>query len=145
MTVVMDRTTTIRASLHDVEITLVIAMLLVILVVYFFLGNVRAMLIPGVAVPLSLLGTFGIMYLLGFTLDNLSLMALTISTGFVVDDAVVVLENISRHIEMGMKPFASCIRWCKRSWLYRIIHESLIDCCFYSHFINARNCRALIS
>jgi multidrug efflux pump len=101
MKVMMDRTTTIRASLHDVEITLMIAMLLVILVVYIFLGTFRTMMIPAVAVPLSLLGTFGVMYLLGYSLDNLSLMALTISTGFVVDDAVVVLENITRHLEMG--------------------------------------------
>ncbi|MBA2651084.1 MAG: efflux RND transporter permease subunit [Tatlockia sp.] len=99
--VVVDRTKIIRASLHDVEFTLIIAMLLVILVTYLFLGNVRAMLIPGVAVPLSILGTFAVMKLLGYSLNNLSLMALTISTGFVVDDAVVVLENISRHLEMG--------------------------------------------
>ncbi len=103
-TVVMDRSTTIRSSLHDVEMTLLIAMILVILVAYVFLGNVRAMLVPAVAVPLSLLGTFGVMYLLGYSLDNLSLMALTISTGFVVDDAVVVLENITRLIEKGVTP-----------------------------------------
>lgn len=102
MTVMMDRTATIRASLHDVEATLIIAVILVILVVYVFLGSVRSALIPSVAVPLSLLGTFGLMYLFGYSLDNLSLMALTISTGFVVDDAVVVLENTSRHIENGM-------------------------------------------
>src|SRR5579872_1853062 len=102
--IVMDRTSTIRTSLHDVELTLLIAMLLVILVTYFFLGSVRAMMIPGVAVPLSLLGTFAVMQLIGYSLDNLSLMALTISTGFVVDDAVVVLENISRHIEKGVEP-----------------------------------------
>lgn len=101
MQVVLDRTKTIRASLHDVEITLVIAMILVILVTWLFLGSLRAMLIPGVAVPLSLLGTFVFMKFLGYSLDNLSLMALTISTGFVVDDAVVVLENIARHIERG--------------------------------------------
>lgn len=110
MTVMMDRTTTIRASLHDVEFTLLVAIALVILVTYFFLGNVRAALIPSVAVPLSLLGTFGIMYLLNFTLDNLSLMALTISTGFVVDDAVVVLENTTRHIEAGMAPMAAALQ-----------------------------------
>jgi len=98
----MDRTTTIRASLHDVETTLIIAICLVILVVFAFLRNVRAVLIPSVAVPVSLLGTFGAMYLMGYSLDNLSLMALTISTGFVVDDAIVVLENVSRHIEGGM-------------------------------------------
>ncbi len=98
----MDRTTTIRTSLHDVERTLLIAIGLVILVVFLFLRNLRATLIPSVAVPVSLIGTFGAMYLLGYSLDNLSLMALTISTGFVVDDAIVVLENVTRHIEAGM-------------------------------------------
>lgn len=111
--VMMDRTATIRTSLHDVEVTLVIAMLLVILVTYIFLGSLRAMLIPGVAVLLSLLGTFGIMKLFGYSLDNLSLMALTISTGFVVDDAVVVLENISRHLEMGVKPLQAALDGAK--------------------------------
>jgi len=113
ITVMMDRTLTIRTSLHDVEATLIIAMLLVILVTYLFLGSVRAMLIPGVAVPLSLLGTFAIMRLCNFSLNNLSLMALTISTGFVVDDAVVVLENISRHIELGSKPFQAALEGTK--------------------------------
>ena len=98
----MDRTTTIRASVHDVEITLLISIILVILVVFVFLRNARATLIPSVAVPLSLIGTFGVMYLLGYSLDNLSLMALTISTGFVVDDAIVVIENITRYLEQGM-------------------------------------------
>jgi len=97
-----DRTTTIRASLHDVEITLLIAIMLVIGVVFLFLRNARATLIPGIAVPVSLIGTFGAMFLLGYSLDNLSLMALTIATGFVVDDAIVVLENVSRHREAGM-------------------------------------------
>ena len=98
----MDRTTTIRTSLHEVELALLIAISLVILVVFLFLRNLRATLIPSVAVPVSLIGTFGAMYLLGYSLDNLSLMALTVSTGFVVDDAIVVLENITRHIEDGM-------------------------------------------
>jgi multidrug efflux pump len=98
----MDRTSTIRSSLHDVESALVIATILVILVVFVFLRDGRATLIPSVAVPVSLIGTFGVMYLLGYSLDNLSLMALTVSTGFVVDDAIVVLENITRHIESGM-------------------------------------------
>src|SRR5207247_7638078 len=97
-----DRTTTIRSSLRDVERTLIISIGLVILVVFLFLRNARATLIPSVAVPVSLIGTFGAMYLLGYSLDNLSLMALTVSTGFVVDDAIVVLENITRHIEAGM-------------------------------------------
>jgi len=98
----IDRSTTIRASLHEVELSLIVAIVLVILVVFAFLREARASLIPSVAVPVSLIGTFGIMYLLGYSLDNLSLMALTISTGFVVDDAIVVLENVTRHIEAGM-------------------------------------------
>ncbi len=99
--IAIDRSTTIRASLHDTEMTLVIAVILVTIVVFLFLGEIRATLIPSVAVPVSILGTFGAMYLLGYSLDILSLMALTIATGFVVDDAIVVLENISRHIEEG--------------------------------------------
>jgi multidrug efflux pump len=102
LAVALDRSTTIRASLHEVEITLVIAVALVILVVFLFLGNARAALIPSVAVPVSLLGTFGAMHLLGYSLNNSSLMALTIAAGFVVDDAVVVLENVTRHAEAGM-------------------------------------------
>jgi multidrug efflux pump len=102
--VVLDRTTTVRASVHDIEVTLLISVILVILVVFAFLRTFRATIIPSVAVPLSLVGTFGVMYLLGYSLDNLSLMALAISTGFVVDDAIVVLENITRHIEDGMRP-----------------------------------------
>lgn len=113
MNVVMDRTASIRASLEEVEFTLVLATILVILVVYLFLGDVQAALIPSVAIPLSLLGTFAIMQLLGFSLDNLSLMALTIVTGFVVDDAVVVLENISRHIEEGMTPLKAALKGSK--------------------------------
>src|SRR5262249_22516774 len=108
--VVMDRTTTIRASVHDIEITLLISVVLVILVVFVFLRTVRATVIPSVAVPLSLIGTFGVMYLAGYSLDNLSLMALAISTGFVVDDAIVVLENITRYIEHGMTPVAAAFR-----------------------------------
>ncbi|WP_035350112.1 efflux RND transporter permease subunit [Edaphobacter aggregans] len=107
--VALDRTTTIRASVKDVTRTLIISILLVIMVVFLFLREVRSTLIPSVSVPLSLLGTFGIMYLLGYTLDNLSLMALTISTGFVVDDAIVVIENISRHLESGKKPFQAAM------------------------------------
>jgi len=109
ITVSMDRTTTIRGSLLDVEITLLLAILLVTLVIYAFLGNARAALVPSCVMPLSLLGTFGVMYLLGYNLDNLSLMALTIATGFVVDDAVVVLENIARHIEKGIKPIQAAL------------------------------------
>ena len=108
--VVLDRTVTIRAAVHDVEVTLLISILLVILVVFVFLRDVWATIIPSVAVPLSLIGTFGVMYLLGYTLDNLSLMALTISTGFVVDDAIVVLENISRYLEQGLSPFDAAMK-----------------------------------
>jgi multidrug efflux pump len=109
-TIVLDRTTTIRASVHDVERTLMISVGLVILVVFIFLRSPRATLIPSVAVPVSLIGTFAVMYLCDYSLDNLSLMALTISTGFVVDDAIVVMENISRHLEAGMKPFAAALK-----------------------------------
>jgi len=113
LTVAQDRTTTIRASVHDVEITLVIAVLLVILVIFAFLHSIWATAIPSVAVPLSLVGTFGVMYLLGYTIDNLSLMALTISTGFVVDDAIVVIENITRYLEKGMAPLEAALEGSK--------------------------------
>jgi multidrug efflux pump len=102
--VTLDRTTTIRASVHDVQTALMLSIGLVVLVVYAFLRDVRATMIPAVAVVVSLVGTFGAMYLLGYSIDNLSLMALTIATGFVVDDAIVVVENISRHLEKGMRP-----------------------------------------
>lgn len=108
--VVMDRTPTIRASIHDVEKALAIAVTLVLLVVFLFLRKARTTMIPAVAVPVSLIGTFGVMYLAGYSVDNLSLTALTIATGFVVDDAIVVLENISRHIERGMSPFDAAVK-----------------------------------
>ncbi|HEX2943744.1 MAG TPA: efflux RND transporter permease subunit, partial [Rhodopila sp.] len=110
LTVANDRSTTIRASLYDTEFTLVVAVVLVTLVVFLFLRSARATLIPAVVVPVSIIGTFGAMYLLGYSLDNLSLMALTIATGFVVDDAIVVLENISRHIEDGVPRRQAAIR-----------------------------------
>ena len=113
LSVVMDRTPVIRASLHDVERTLAISVFLVILVVFVFLRDIRATLIPCVAVPVSLISTFGVMYLCGYSLDNLSLMALTIATGFVVDDAIVVLENISRYREQGVPPFQAALRGAK--------------------------------
>ena len=108
--VAMDRTATIRASLHEVQFTLMISVGLVILVVFVFLRDLRTTFIPSVAVPVSLIGTFGVMYLAGFSLDNLSLMALTIATGFVVDDAIVVIENIARHLEAGMSPMQASLR-----------------------------------
>ncbi len=107
--VVLDRTPTIRGSLREVERTLMISVALVIMVVFLFLRRVRAAIIPSVAVPVSLIGTFGVMYLCGYSLDNLSLMALTVATGFVVDDAIVVLENIVRHMEQGRTPVEAAL------------------------------------
>ncbi len=108
--VAMDQTVTIRASVQDTEKTLMISVVLVILVVFVFLRNWRTTFIPSVAVPVSLVGTFGVMYLLGYSLDNLSLMALTIATGFVVDDAIVVIENITRYMELGLHPFEAALK-----------------------------------
>ena len=113
LTVVMDQTTTIRASVNEVERTLAISIALVILVVFLFLRNPRATIIPGVVVPISLIGTFGVMYFCGYSLDNLSLMALTISTGFVVDDAIVVIENVTRHLEQGLRPLQAALLGAK--------------------------------
>jgi len=110
ITVVLDRTTTIRASVKDVERTLALSVVLVVIVVFVFLRNAHATLIPTIAVPVSLIGTFCVMYLLGYNIDNLSLMALTIATGFVVDDAIVVMENIARHLEDGMPPLRAALR-----------------------------------
>ena len=111
--VAVDRTVTIRSSVRDVELSLLISVLLVVLVVFLFLREVWATIIPSVAVPLSLVGTFGVMWLLGYTIDNLSLMALTIATGFVVDDAIVVIENITRYLEMGMTPYDAAMKGSK--------------------------------
>ncbi|HEX2816477.1 MAG TPA: efflux RND transporter permease subunit, partial [Phenylobacterium sp.] len=112
--VLSDRTLGIRASVHDVELELLLAVVLVVLVIFFFLHSLRATIIAGLAVPISLIGTCGITYLLGFSLNNLSLMALTIATGFVVDDAIVMLENISRHIEDGEPPFDAALNGAKQ-------------------------------
>ena len=108
--VLTDRTTNIRASVHDVQFELVLAIALVVMIIYLFLRNVPATIIPAVAVPLSLVGTFAVIYFLGFSINNLTLMALTIATGFVVDDAIVVIENISRYIEKGEKPLAAALK-----------------------------------
>ena len=107
---ILDRTLTIRASVHDIELTLIISVILVIVVVFVFLRNVPATIVPAVAVPVSLIGTCAVMYLCGFSLDNLSLMALAIASGFVVDDAIVVMENISRHIEEGLSPMQASLQ-----------------------------------
>ena len=109
LSVLSDRTETIRASVRDIEITMVVSVVLVILVVFLFLRTIRATAIPAVAVPVSLIGTFGVMYLFGYSLDNLSLMALTVATGFVVDDAIVVIENVSRHLERGIGPVEAAL------------------------------------
>ncbi len=111
--VAVDRTTTIRSSVRDVEISLLISVCLVVLVVFLFLREIWSTIIPSIAVPLSLLGTFGVMWLLGYTIDNLSLMALTVATGFVVDDAIVVIENITRYLEMGMNPYEAAMKGSK--------------------------------
>jgi multidrug efflux pump len=132
VTVILDRTTTIRASVSDVERTLLISIALVIVVVFLFLRNGRATLIPGIAVPVSLIGTFAVMYLFGYTLDNLSLMAITIATGFVVDDAIVVMENIARHLENGMRPLACGPQGSRRNRLHRLLHQHFADCRIYS-------------
>jgi multidrug efflux pump len=110
MTLLTDRTTTIRASVHDVEFELLLAVALVVMVIFVFLRNLSATIIPSVAVPLSLVGTFGVMYLAGFSINNLTLMALTIATGFVVDDAIVMIENIARYIEQGDKPLDAALK-----------------------------------
>ena len=105
-----DRTGTIRASVSDTQFELMLTIVLVVAVIFLFLRSWRATIIPAVAVPLSIVGTFGVMYLLGYSLNNLSLMALTIGTGFVVDDAIVMIENIVRNLELGKKPLAGCPR-----------------------------------
>jgi len=114
LSIITDRTETIRASVADVQFTLVLTIVLVVVVIFFFLRNLWATVIPGIAVPLSLIGTFGVMYLLGYSLDNLSLMALTISTGFVVDDAIVMIENIARYIEAGEGVLQSALKGAKQ-------------------------------
>src|SRR5207247_2201825 len=108
--ILTDRTTTIRASVKDVEFELMLTIALVVLVIFLFLRNFAATVIPSVAVPLSLVGTFGVMYLLGYSLNNLTLMALTISTGFVLDDAIVMIENIDRYLEAGETPLDAALK-----------------------------------
>ena len=127
VTVLTDRTTTIRASVADVEFELGLAVILVVLVIFLFLRNLPATIIPSLSVPLSLVGTLAVMYLLGFSLDNLSLMALTISTGFVVDDAIVMIENISRYVEMGDKPLDAALKGSAADRLHHHIADRIAD------------------
>lgn len=143
--IAQDRSPTIRASLQEVEETLAISVALVILVVFLFLRSGRATPIPAVAVPVSLIGTFAAMYLCGFSLNNLSLMALTIATGFVVDDAIVVLENIARHLEAGMKLLAGGITGYAGSRVYGHLHESVAGGGISAAAVNGRPARTLIT
>ena len=115
VTLLTDRTVTIRASVRDVQFELLLAIALVVMVIFLFLRNLPATLIPSIAVPLSLIGTFGVMYLAGFSINNLTLMALTIATGFVVDDAIVVIENIARYLEAGESPLEAALKGRSRS------------------------------
>ena len=140
MRVAMDQTVTIRASVHDVEITLLISIVLVILVVFVFLREPRTTFIPSVAVPMSLMGTFGVMYLLDYSIDNLSLMALTISTGFVVDDAIVVIENITRYLEQGHQSVPGRVEGRGRDRLHGDDHEHLAGGGFHSAAADGRHC-----
>ena len=140
----LDRTTTIRASVNDVELTLLISVALVIMVVFLFLRNLRATLIPGIVVPLSLIGTFGVMYLFGYSIDNLSLMALTISTGFVVDDAIVVIENISRYLEQGYSPFRAAVTGHRGDRLHRDVDQHLADRGVHSDSADGRDRRPAV-
>ena len=125
--VLTDRTTTIRASVQDVEFELLLTIALVVMVIFLFLRNLSATIIPSVAVPLSLVGTFGVMYLLGYSLNNLTLMALTISTGFVVDDAIVMIENIARYIEEGETPLAGRAQGLRADRLHHPVADRLAD------------------
>jgi len=141
LTVVLDRSITIRASLHEVELSLLIAVGLVILVVFLFLRSLRSSMIPIVTVPVSFIATFGVMYLCHYSLDNLSLMALTIATGFVVDDAIVVLENTSRYIEQGIPPREAALKGAGEvGFTVLTMSLSLLRCSF--HFINGWYCWA---
>jgi multidrug efflux pump subunit AcrB len=140
---VLDRTTTIRASVEDVEFTLVLTIGLVVLVVLLFLRNLWATAIPSMTVILSLLGSFAAMYALNFSLDNISLMALTIAIGFVVDDAIVVVENIYRHIEEGLSPGGS--QGFARDFVYRPVHKPVTGCRVHPAAFDGRHCRAHVS
>ena len=126
--VLTDRTHTIRASVKDVKFSLVLTIGLVVMVIFLFLRSFAATVIPSVAVPLSIVGTFGVMYLLGYSLNNLSLMALTISTGFVVDDVIVMIENISRYLEQGDSPLEAALKGSERYWVHHCFVDGELDC-----------------
>ena len=143
--IALDRARTIRAAVRDVEFTLILSVVLVTLVVFVFLRRVRASLIPSVAVPVSLVGTFGVMYLLDYSINNLSLMALTIATGFVVDDAIVVTENVSRFIEMGESPMKAAFKGAQQIGFTIISITLSLIAVFVSHPLHGWHCRALVS
>ena len=127
MNILTDRTNTIRASVEDVQFELMLTVALVVMVIFLFLRNLAATIIPSVAVPLSLVGTFGVMYLLGYSLNNLTLMALTISTGFVVDDAIVMIENIARYIEEGEAPLQAALKRRRADRLHHHLADHFAD------------------
>ena len=127
VTIAADRTTTIRASVTDVQFTLLLTVALVVMVIFLFLRNLWATVIPAMTVPLSLIGTFAVLYALGYSLDNLSLMALSIAVGFVVDDAVVVIENIVRHLEQGLSPMEAALKGSRRNRLHDRFHHPVAD------------------
>ena len=142
--ILTDRTTTIRASVKDVQFELMLTIALVVMVMFLFLRSVAATMIPSVAVPLSIVGTFGVMYLVGYSLDNLSLMALTISTGFVVDDAIVMIENISRYIEEGHPPLEAALKGCRADRLHDCVADGFADRRADSAAFHGRHCRPAI-
>ena len=137
--ILYDRSKSIRESLHDVQFTLVLAIALVVLVIFIFLRNVRATLIPSAAIPLSIIGTFGVMYLLGFSVNNFSLMALILAVGFVVDDAIVVLENIVRHIEKGESPLEAAIERRTRDRVHHSLDDALAGGGVHSRAFHGRH------
>ena len=144
LAVISDRTTTIRASVHDVQVTMAISTGLVIMVVFVFLRSVRTTLIPSIVVPVSLVSTFAVLYLCGYSVDDLSLMALTIATGFVVDDAIVVIENITRHLEQGMQPLQAGAARGPGNRLHRSVDQYLADRCFHSDSVDGGHRRTAV-
>ena len=142
--IISDRTETIRASVSDVQFTLMLTVALVVMVIFMFLRNFWATVIPAVTVPLSLIGTFAVLYELGYSLDNLSLMALSIAVGFVVDDAVVVIENIVRHMEEGASPFEAIDKGCRRDRLHHRIDHAVADRRIHSAVPDGRLCRPVV-
>ena len=145
VSILTDRTNTIRASVADVQFELMLTVGLVVMVIFLFLRNVSATIIPSIAVPLSLVGTFGVMYMLGYSLNNLTLMALTISTGFVVDDAIVMIENITRYIEEGRHAAAGGAAGLRTDRLYDHLADYFIDRGADSAAVHGRYCRPAVS